>query len=52
MFTQAIQRQDTETLNSVLKVILIHEQKTEDITTMKKVWKCDLDCHKIGELFL
>jgi len=25
---------------------------TKKITTMKKVWICDLNCHKFGELLL
>lgn len=26
----------------------IHDEKTKEIITMKKVWKCDLNCHNIG----
>ena len=28
-------------------LLIIHEEKTMEITPVKKVWKCDLNYHKI-----
>ena len=27
--------------------LIIHEEKTKEITTVKEVWECDLNYHKI-----
>ena len=27
--------------------LIIHEEKTKEITTVKEVWKCDVNYHKI-----
>ena len=35
----------------VLKLLIIHEEKTKEITTTKEVWKCDLNYHKISGSF-
>ena len=29
-------------------LIIIHEEKTKEITTVKEVWICDPNYHKIG----
>ena len=38
-----IQGQESAFSNS----LIIHEEKTKEITTAKEVWKCDLNYHKI-----
>ena len=30
-----------------LDSLIIHEEKTKEITTVKEVWICDPNCHKI-----
>ena len=27
--------------------LIIHQEKTKEITTVKEIWKCDLNYHKI-----
>ena len=31
--------------------LIIHEEKTKEITTVKEVWKCDVNYHKILRTF-
>ena len=31
--------------------LIIHEEKTKEITTVKEVWKCDLNYYKILRTF-
>ena len=33
--------------NTYSILLIIHEEKTKQITTVKEVWKCDLNYHKI-----
>ena len=35
------------TFYSILKLIIIHAEKTKEITNVKEVWMCDLNYHKI-----
>ena len=38
---------DDDDDDSFSNSLLIHEEKAKKITTVKEVWKCDLDYHKI-----
>ena len=29
------------------QLLIVHEKKTKEITSMKEVWKCDLNYHKM-----
>ena len=39
----ALEREENEFSNS----LIIHEEKTKEITTVKEVWICDPNYHKI-----
>ena len=35
-----------------LEILIIHKEKTKEITTVKEVWMCDPNYHKFGEFLL
>ena len=40
-------RTRTNVQNPFSNELIIHEEKTKEITTVKEVWKCDPNYHKI-----
>ena len=35
-----------------LEILIIHKEKTKEMTTVKEVWMCDPNYHKLGEVLL
>ena len=41
----SVQVETKSVILAVLNALIIHEEKTKVITTVKEVWICDLNCY-------